>query len=337
MSSRVLPFPPPPRTAEEWLARVHAPDCSEADHEAFNDWLRADPRHRSEYEKCETVWTMPERVKADAGVVAELLAMAPAARVSVAAASKPRTAVWAAAATVALVAILAAWLPAGFWQGNGPSTITTAKAEQLKVTLADGTVVQLNPLTKLVWSASTTERRVELRDGEAFFSVTKDPSRPFIVRAGDTEVRVVGTQFAVRREGGGVEVVVREGQVDVVPDASKSNALQSEHVSLTPGKRLRVATAPGLVEVSPVDADRLTAWRDGSLEFDSNTLDEVVAQMNRFARRPLAIEDPALRELRISGRFQVGDTEALLFTLRERFAIQVDDRGDRILLKSAAS
>jgi transmembrane sensor len=97
------------------------------------------------------------------------------------------------------------------------------------------------------------------------------------------------------------------------------------------------SSGAGRLEVASVDEDRLTAWRSGSLEFDSIRLDEAITDVNRFARKPLAIGDNKLRDIRISGRFLVGDTDGLLFSLRERFGIQAEEGADRVVLKAPAS
>jgi transmembrane sensor len=319
-----------PRTAEEWLIRMHAPDCSRQEHDAFHDWLRADPKHRVAYEKCEKVWMLPEAIRKDSALLADALALGPSQGRPVAAPRpwlQPGYLSLAATLVLALGVLLVSEL-----RGLDRGSITTADAEQAKVTLADGTQVHLNPRTRLVWHGSDTARHVSLEQGEAFFSVTKDNGRPFIVKAGEVEVRVVGTEFSVRRKADDLEVVVREGQVDVL-STQRSNALEPARVELHAGKRLRINPAQGQVVVSSVDADRVTAWRNGSLEFDADTLSHVVTEVNRFSRKQLEIADPNLRDLQISGRFEIGDVEGLAFNLRERFGIRSDEISGRIVLR----
>ncbi len=82
-------------------------------------------------------------------------------------------------------------------------------------------------------SCETHERRIELQEGEAYFTVAKDPGRPFVVEAGDKRVVAIGTQFAVRREGGEVRVVVTEGSINLQGDRSARLAVGA--VAQNPG------------------------------------------------------------------------------------------------------
>lgn len=82
-----------------------------------------------------------------------------------------------------------------------------------------------------------------------------------------------------------VEVIVKEGKVNVVSDAGPL-ALLSQKVGLTRRNRLRLGSAQQPLKVPAVDASRATDWRVGSIEFDSMTLEEVVAEVNRYTDVP---------------------------------------------------
>ncbi len=213
--------------------------------------------------------------------------------------------------------------------------VATRRGEQRTLELADGSTIQLNTHSSLAYHLSATQRHVELRDGEAFFNVAKDPARPFIVTAGKAEVRVLGTQFSVRRVSGELEVLVKEGTVDVIPEPRLLGPNAPRRVELTPGSRLRMEAAGEEIRVAAVDVGRALAWRSGVASFDAAPLDEVVAEVNRYAEAPLAIEDDALRAVRVSGRFRVGDVESVRFMLRESFGIESVPHGSVIGLRSA--
>ena len=73
------------------------------------------------------------------------------------------------------------------------------------------------------------------------------------------------------------------------------------------------------------------------IRFEAATLEQMVGEMNRYVAKPLVIEDEPLRALEVSGRFRVGDTQGLLFALRERFAIEAVEDHDRIQLRPSPS
>src|SRR5262249_19085135 len=91
----------------------------------------------------------------------------------------------------------------------------TERGEHRSVTLAGGSSVELNAVSKIRVRFSTHERAVDLLAGQALFRVAKDATRPFVVVTGDTHVRAVGTQFDVNRKGSRTIVTVLEGRVSV--------------------------------------------------------------------------------------------------------------------------
>lgn len=318
-----------PSRAEEWFVRRRSPDHSPADDVAFEAWRRADPSNAAAYAECERLWNARRQLAANRDLVKKAFASA---GIGSPRAMRRAYAAWGMALAATIAA--AAWIVIPARNSVEPTAIATARGEQRHMALADGSKVELNTDTELVASLEPHERRVLLKRGEAFFNVAKDPRRPFVVEVGSTEVRVVGTQFSVRQDGGKVEVVVREGVVDVVPEARKALGEAGERVELNRGNRLRYDGSQKLVRVAVVDPDRVLVWRAGMIEFEETTLDQAVAELNRYSTKPLSIGDDSLREVRFSGGFRVGDVQAVLFALKERFGIRVDDNRNSLVLRA---
>ena len=125
----------------------------------------------------------------------------------------------AAAAAVAMVLWPEPTLP-----GTAPNATSLPPNVPRQIALADGSIVELNRDSEVLPQFTRTERRVILLKGEAHFSVTKDPTRPFIVRAGHVDVRAVGTAFNVLVQSDAVQVSVTEGKVRVTPDQAATEA-----------------------------------------------------------------------------------------------------------------
>ena len=104
-------------------------------------------------------------------------------------------------------------------------TIQTDRGERREVALADGSVIQVDPETRLRVKYEEHARRVFLERGRALFHVAKNTERPFLVEANNTTVRAVGTAFAVERQHESIVVTVSEGKVAVFPAHSLSNPL----------------------------------------------------------------------------------------------------------------
>jgi len=205
------------------------------------------------------------------------------------------------------------------------------------VPMADGSNVTLNTDSQIRIALTDAERRVELRHGEAFFEVSKDPTRPFVVRAGSKRVIAVGTKFSVRREGDDIEVIVTEGKVRVEDEgvARSSPAGGSADVFLTPGSIARAGEAGLLVQRKTLpEAEEQLSWRTGMLLFRNQTLADAIAEFNRYNVRKIVIHDSAVAAMRIEGNFRATNVEAFVRLLESGFPVRAQNDGDQVVLTS---
>jgi transmembrane sensor len=203
------------------------------------------------------------------------------------------------------------------------------------VPMPDGSNVTLNTNSQIRIALTDTERRVELGHGEAFFEVSKDPKRPFVVRAGDKRVIAVGTKFSVRREGDDIEIVVTEGKVRVEDGAVRQDSRVggSADVFLTPGSIARADDAGVLVQQRTLpEAEEHLSWRTGWLTFRDLGLADAIAEFNRYSARKIVIQDPAIASLKIEGNFRATNVEAFVRLLESGFPVRAEVRADQILL-----
>jgi transmembrane sensor len=258
--------------ATQWWNRLGiAPPSaiSKADREQFTQWLRESPLHVAELLRIAHVHDALERFKlwgdlevGDAGESHNVIPLHAAPAGSTAALSedsgsadegqspkarkavRSRVGTWAVAASICFVAIMAGW----FALAARGQAIETALAERRQVMLDDGTVVQLEPETKLRVKLEDHNRYVALERGRALFRVAKDAQRPFWVSTDHTSVRAVGTAFGVESGKRGVIVTVAEGKVAVGRSAGKlpwsALAQKKTHAD-------RQGTAPGEGPVIP--------------------------------------------------------------------------------------
>jgi transmembrane sensor len=314
--------------AATWLARRQG-GLAPADEVRFQAWLAADPRHAAAWAEVEGAWRVLTAPAAGGDAAAANRALAARAR----ARTRRRVAGGAVAAT-ALVAVALWFFPAREVApaAGGPAvaaapSITPRPDVQ---TLADGSVVELNADAEIAVEFAPGLRRVRLVRGEALFTVTKDPARPFVVEAGGLAVRAVGTAFAVRLDPARVDVLVTEGRVAVATPAAPAEALL-----LSAGNRVAVPvdTVPAAAvaaPVSPAEIEAALAWRGRRIEFSRTTLAEAAALFNARNRVQLALADPAIAGLRISGIFWSDDPEGFARLLAAGFGVRVA-RGDGVL------
>jgi transmembrane sensor len=319
-----------PSNAAEWVARLQSHPLTPRESDAFKAWLLEDPLHREEYERCDRVGRLASHMRARADLVHALPAYASLGEAPRKARS-PSFVVPALAAAIVLgfVFVLIAHSPTPSSTGS----YRTAHGEVREIVLPDGSLVNLNTDSALQVAFSGEERRVILARGEAYFQVEKEPGgRPFVVYSRGTQVRVVGTKFNVRALEHGTDVIVSEGLVEVLPDPSRLSPSIPAKVELRPGNSLRIDSVRQKVSIAAGNPQRATAWRSGMIDFDNATMEEMIAEVNRYTAVPFAIADDNIRAVRLSGTFRIGDAESVRFALQDGFGVEATSRGDRVEL-----
>ncbi len=311
----------PDRDAEEqaalWAARIDGSSLSPADRPALEAWLAKSPAHRA---------LLSQYCQFSADLEQLLPILVEAGSVSMPTKEKPARRSWNLAWLASATAACAALLVLGLWllkPTQHAESIATAVGQRQSLTLADGTYVELNAQTSLVIENGSAERRVRLAQGQAYFEVSKDKTRPFIVESPSGSVRVTGTKFDVRTEAGSqMDVTVLEGSVQVRP-ATVDGIAHSGPVALVAGNRLtsnsKVTTVARLSDSELEDA---LAWRQGQIVFDNVPLREALARFAHYHGRGIIVT-PQAAELRIGGRFSLDDVDGFFSALKEVLPVRV--------------
>lgn len=302
--------------ASRWVAHMDGDCWDDAAQEALAEWLAADPRHDGALLRAQAAWA------------SLFLADAPAQLGPVNAAGLSRRKLLAGGAAVA------AGLAGGLMFTLSGTTYRTAIGEIRRVPLADGSTVTVNTASAVVVDFDRSVRRVRLDQGEAWFQVAKDSARPFLVEAGPVRVKAIGTAFSVRRSGHRADVLVTEGVVEVWSDGGAQRP-----VRVSAGARAVVTenvTVERSVEAT-ASIDRALAWRSGKIDFDGETLEEAVAEFNRYNRRKLRVADPKLAQEAFYGVFRIDDPAGFARVVEVTLKVPVDSSTDEIRIGRAQS
>lgn len=269
-----------------WLVRVQSDAASPRDWQALSEWLEASPDHLAAFEEVER---LSAQIDAAAGWIGPELARpgAEVARLRPNPAPRRRSrfafpALVAAAAAAGVVAVsLLTWLqiPAR------AVAYHTGIGQMREVVLADGSHVRLDAASQISVRMSATERHVDMGDAQASFDVAKDPGRPFVIRFGDEQIRVVGTEFNVRNYNGRGTVTVRRGVVQI-----SAAGRAGPPIRLTRGDELRHLDGSGVFDRRSVDPDGAFAWTEGRLVADDEPVTEVAAYLSRRYSTPVHVE-----------------------------------------------
>jgi len=305
--------------------RMHAPDCTDEEREQFKRWLDEHPSHAIEYVAMLEIWDLSEQLPASATVTAPR----PSLPTSASAANRPthaRRRGWRPQAQAIALAIVALPLAAygGWMMGWLPNSYERFDTAQniSRITLSDGSEVELNSNSNLSFSNYRDQRRVRLSSGEAYFHVTHDSEHPFVVTAGEGSITVTGTRFNVWKYQNSVVVTVTEGSVRVQSDR------QGNDSTLTPG--LQASFKPGDLKptVKSVDTATALAWRDGKLILNDITLGEAVPLLNRYLDEPLLLADQSTADIRIGGIYSTRDVASLVKALPKVLPIKLEPQAD---------
>jgi transmembrane sensor len=247
-----------------------------------------------------------------------------------------------AAAAAGLLLAVTSWQLSPY--GYRPGEYRTGIGEQRIVELDDHSRIAIDAATRLQVRFSDESRTVRLLEGQAQFSVVKDPIRPFKVIAGDRTVVAVGTVFTVEYVDRKMHVATLEGKVavlgpnvrraaaDSAPDPRPGGVSESRY--LVAGEALQLSRDGQTVVTPKADLAAATAWREGKVIFRTEPLHEAVSRMNRYSLLRIEIDDPALAAEQVSGVFEAGDTRGFVDALERYLPITADySDADTVRLK----
>lgn len=349
------------------LARYLADACSPAEVRAVDAWLEADPTRRQLIDELETIWAaadLPAAALDDATLEADWNRLAVAIDQSETPAAPPSSTphrdrsprrprsrrTQAPSLHRALYALLAGLLLAGgLWFGlerwklpaDAYTTfreVVAERGERANLQLVDGTKVTLNVDSRLKMPASFEgETRPVYLEGEAYFDVATDSTRPFIVHANDAVINVHGTAFNVRSypEDRRVQVAVVEGAVSLRPQKSTPEEVGAR---LESGQVGRLDENDSRVQLHTADnIEPLLGWMEGRLVFEDATLQEITARLERWYNLQFEVADPALDTLRLTANLKSRSVQNVLDVISASLDLQYRIQHNTVVMADNAS
>lgn len=299
--------------AREWMSYLYSGEITEQGQVGLQAWLAESPDHRAAFQMLNELWTSLDRVPH----VENELVQAPRIAANVAKPAAWRTVLQKAAnvriaamfvAGIAAIAALATWQIA---DRADEHHFATQVGEVRALDLTDGSKLVLRPDTAILTAMSSEQRNVAIERGGAYFDVSRDESRPFVVSAGSVGVRVRGTAFDVLKGPSSVTVSVTHGHV-TVSDLTDQNRSGAHTVELTGGQQLTVQADGTFDAIVEFDPQRVLGWRDGRFSYHNARLEDIVADVNRYRTNKILVEDQVLQDLRITTMFRIGNVDQML-------------------------
>ena len=325
------------------ITRYFSGETSEDELRLLSEWLKAEPQNEELFIQYSKTWQTVEKQKIHSSLNVDEEWKAIQSKINSGAGqndsplkvvrliqTKSRfsssRSFWLAAAAVVVLFISTVQLYNYF---SKPANVTiTAQASNIEQVLPDGSVVSLHAGSQITYPGkfSSGTRKVELK-GEAYFKVTHDKTKPFIVSSGSARIEVLGTQFNVntKASAGTIEVVLTSGKVSVY---FKSHP--KENILLDPGEKAVLNTNQNLISKSTNVDPNYMAWKTKVLVFDNETLAEVLNTLQNVYQTPVTLADPGLSECRVTASFEGQSLESVIEVIKETLDLQVKKNGENI-------
>lgn len=291
--------------AAAWVVRLRADDVTVDDWAGATAWIDQAPAHRRAFDEAEGLWAAMDHVMIGRDTpVADLSAHRERRR--------RQGSGWLVAVPALAAAVAAAVLLVPLLQSAPVAVYRTAPGETRTVVLEDGSRLQINGGSTLSVKLARGRRVVRMDQAEVVFDVAHDADRPFLIDVGESQVRVVGTDFNIRRSGQVTDVSVVRGVVEV-SDLDQP----SRKVRLTVGQSVRRSDVDDRMVSAPVDVRTITAWTEGRRAYDDRPLSDIAADLSRAFPTPVTVA-PDAANLRFSGVLLLDD-QAMVIDRLERF------------------
>lgn len=292
---------------------------SEAEVEAFEAWLDADPAHGRTYAESEALAALSTRLPR------RLLAGKSQSRpVSIL-----RPAFAAAAAVVLLVG--SAFVMTGPGRQSASAAIVNPGPAVRTYRLVDGTMIMVDSGARLDIALEPDERSVKLQSGRVRFTILRDGDRPFWISAASAKFRTSAATVDVSLRGAEVQIIVLDGEVALIEPSRPDDS---------PDEQLKEGSALAIVGRSQRDlvvtpADR--RWPEARLAFENAPLAAIVERANQRGRPRIEVDDPAIGRIHVSGVLDIRDTRSLARKLAATLDLEIEERSDRIKLVRPAA
>jgi transmembrane sensor len=288
--------------AATWYVRLNSTPSNEADHQAWRQWLAANPQHARAWARVEKLQSQWARLPADVSL-------------STLAGVKARRRAVLKTLGLLLAVSGSGWLAAGHLPY--PAMLAdqrTATGQRRHLRLDDGSQLDLNTDSAIDIAFNAELRLIRLHRGEILVETARD-SRPFIVEAPQGSVRALGTRFIVRCGPTVTDVCVLDKAVELRPLNHPSRVLRLDAGQQAHFDRDQISV------VTPVPAGA-GAWSQGMLTVIDWRLEDFIAELSRY--RPGVLRcAPAIANLRLSGAFRIDDTDTILENLSQSLPVTV--------------
>lgn len=317
--------------SDELLTKYLLGEASEEEGSFVEEWMNRDEANKKHFEELEKIWKESKRLAAQSTVDENAAWQRFQARVKnpqqQAPVVKMRSTGWWRVAALFVIIAGAAYLGYKFLNKGDVKNLQVATTTSTLIdTLPDGSIVTLNKNSSLDYPSQFKDstRTIALK-GEAFFNITPNKQKPFIIHVNDLSIRVVGTSFNVKSVNGTTEVIVETGIVQVI----KNNKV----MELRPKEGLKISQRDSLVQKEQVKDELYNYYRSKEFVCRNTPLWKLVEVLKEAYGVDIVFADPKLRNYPITTTFSNQSLQTILDVISETFNITVSKEEHTIILK----
>ncbi len=299
--------------------------------EAVEEWIEVDDANRKHFGNFKLLWDESKVVAATSSLDEEAQWQNFKNRISSPAKLVPVKRMWSykwlrVAAVIIFMAGAAIIAYMIFNQSEIKTVAVNSLGKVITDTLPDKSVITLNKNSELNYPKKFTgDTRVVSLKGEAFFSITPNKSKPFIINVNDVTIKVVGTSFNVKSINGNTEVIVETGIVEVIRN--------KEEINLHPHEKILVQKNDSALTKEKEKGSLYNYYRTKEFECDDTPLWQLAQALDKAYDVNIIIERKELRSLPLTTTFNNDSLDHILDIIRQTFNISVDKTGSEIILK----
>jgi transmembrane sensor len=317
---------------DDLLVKYLLGEANEEERLLVEEWINNDLTNKRQYEDFKKIWEESRKLALESKVDEDAAWLrfkerihAPAKKQAVVRKMRPLR--WMRVAAIFILIVGAAII--GFLTlGEKPveNLVVASGASTKTDTLPDGSVITLNKNSELAFpSKFKGDTRTIALKGEAFFNVTPNKAKPFIIHVNDVTVRVVGTSFNVRSVNGVTEVIVETGVVQV----SRNN----KTVELKPKEKVRVSLQDSALVKQEEPEKLYNYYRSKEFVCDDTPLWKLVEVLKEAYGVNIIIANDSIRNLKLNTTFNNESLDRVLQIASETLGFTITEEKDRIILK----
>ncbi len=320
---------------QDLMSRYFSGEATSDEIQLLSAWVVSSNEHKELFEKTSKIWQLVEnqRIENTISIDAEWESlsakMLETPKLEVLTHNTPRTSqrfnIYNALKIAAVLCVIAVSSFLIYHYNQGSKTeVVLAKADKIENNLPDGTSVTLQTGSSIEYPSSFegNKRNVKLK-GEAYFNVTPDKTKPFIISVDDVQIEVLGTSFYVNSNHGHVEVILTQGKVAVYQKDKPG-----EVTYLSPGEKAECSSKGNSIEKSVNTDVNYMAFKTRRLVFEDHLLSDVVETLNKVYLSKICIKDKAIANSKLTATFDNQSLDAVLKVIKTTLDIHVVKTAD---------